>query len=65
MEDDKVLLIQEADPSIKGLWYLPAGLVDPNETIAVRSISYQLIKRRIIRMVYRQPRKGKLKKRQE
>ena len=36
MEGDKVLLIQEADPRIKGTWYLPAGLVDPHETIAVR-----------------------------
>ena len=34
MEGDKVLLIQEANPGIKGLWYLPAGLIDPNETIA-------------------------------
>lgn len=36
MDGDKVLLIQEADPRLKGSWYLPAGLVDPGETIAVR-----------------------------
>ena len=36
MEGDKVLLIQEAASRMRGLWYLPAGLVDPGETIVVR-----------------------------
>ena len=39
MHEDKVLLIQEAASRMRGLWYLPAGLVDPGETIAVRLIS--------------------------
>ena len=32
---DKVLLIQEAKPSCRGDWYLPAGRMEANETIVV------------------------------
>ena len=35
IEGDKVLLIQEAMPSCRGKWYLPAGLVEKNETLVV------------------------------
>lgn len=34
-DGDKVLLIQEAKPSCRGDWYLPAGRMEPNETIIV------------------------------
>lgn len=36
-EGDKVLLIQEAKPSCSGDWYLPAGRMEPDETIVVRA----------------------------
>jgi len=37
--DDKgrVLLIQEAKPSIRGQWYIPAGRVEPGENLVVRT----------------------------
>ncbi|KAL7301226.1 hypothetical protein TKK_0006191 [Trichogramma kaykai] len=31
--DDEVLMIQEAKPSCKGKWYLPAGRVEPHENL--------------------------------
>lgn len=34
-EGDKLLLIQEAKPGCRGDWYLPAGRMEPNETIVV------------------------------
>ena len=35
MHEGKVLLIQEAKASCRGSWYLPAGRVEPNETLEV------------------------------
>ena len=35
IQDGKVLLIQEAKESCRGKWYLPAGRMEPNETIVV------------------------------
>ena len=35
IQDDKVLLTQEAFHPCKGKWYLPAGRMEPNETIVV------------------------------
>jgi len=34
-EAEEVLLIQEAKASCRGKWYLPAGRVEPNESLAV------------------------------
>ena len=34
-DGEKLLLIQEAKPSCRGMWYLPAGRMEPNETIVV------------------------------
>ena len=36
MDGDKVLLVQEAKLSCRGLWYLPAGRMERDETIVVR-----------------------------
>ncbi|NWR58847.1 NUD18 phosphatase, partial [Bucorvus abyssinicus] len=33
-EEDRVLLVQEAKPQCRGLWYLPAGRMEPGESIA-------------------------------
>ncbi|NXI70877.1 NUD18 phosphatase, partial [Anseranas semipalmata] len=33
-EEDGVLLVQEAKPECRGKWYLPAGRMEPGETIA-------------------------------
>ncbi|XP_062452862.1 8-oxo-dGDP phosphatase NUDT18 [Rhea pennata] len=33
-ERDEVLLVQEAKPECRGKWYLPAGRMEPGETIA-------------------------------
>ena len=35
LEDGKVLMMQEAKPSCRGSWYLPAGRMEENETIVV------------------------------
>ena len=35
-KENKVLLIQEAKKKCRGLWYLPAGRLEENETIEVR-----------------------------
>ena len=35
IQDGKVLLTQEAFQPCRGQWYLPAGRMEPNETIAV------------------------------
>lgn len=35
LDGDKVLLIQEAKPSCRGEWYLPAGRMEANETFVV------------------------------
>uniref|UniRef100_A0A8B9NJU4 Nudix hydrolase 18 n=1 Tax=Accipiter nisus TaxID=211598 RepID=A0A8B9NJU4_9AVES len=32
-EEDKVLLVQEAKPECRGRWYLPAGRMEPGESI--------------------------------
>ena len=37
-DSGQVLLIQEAKQSCYGQWYLPAGRVEPNETLEVRYI---------------------------
>ena len=34
-EFDQVLMIQEAKSSCKGKWYLPAGRLEPNESLTV------------------------------
>ena len=31
----EVLMMQEAKPSCRGLWYLPAGRLEPNESLEV------------------------------
>lgn len=31
-EQERVLLVQEAQPDAKGLWHVPAGKLEPNET---------------------------------
>lgn len=36
VDGGKVLLVQEAKPSCRGKWYLPAGRMEKNETIVVR-----------------------------
>lgn len=36
IKDDKVLMVQEAKPSCRGLWYLPAGRVEKKESLVVR-----------------------------
>lgn len=36
VEGDKVLMVQEAKPSCRGKWYLPAGRMERNETIVVK-----------------------------
>lgn len=37
-DNDDVLLIQEAKPSCRGTWYLPAGRLEPGETLIVRDL---------------------------
>lgn len=37
VEGGRVLLVQEAKPSCRGKWYLPAGRMEKNETIVVRA----------------------------
>ena len=34
-EDEEVVLIQEAKASCRGTWYLPAGRVEPDESLLV------------------------------
>jgi len=34
-EHNEVLMVQEAKPSCRGKWYLPAGRMERNETIEV------------------------------
>ena len=36
VEGDKVLMVQEAKPSCRGQWYLPAGRMEKDETIVVK-----------------------------
>ena len=36
IEDGKVLMMQEAKPSCRGLWCLPVGTVGRKETLVVR-----------------------------
>ena len=38
IQDGKVLLTQEAFHPCRGQWYLPAGRMEPNETIVVRML---------------------------
>ena len=40
IEDGKVLMIQEAKPSCRGRWYLPAGRVEKKESLVVRSFKF-------------------------
>ena len=35
VRDDKVLMVQEAKPSCRGKWYLPAGRMEKGESIVV------------------------------
>ena len=35
-DHQEVLMMQEAKKSCRGKWYLPAGRVEPNETLEVR-----------------------------
>ena len=34
-EKGELLMVQEAKKSVFGLWYLPTGTVEPNETLEV------------------------------
>ena len=34
-ESNEVLMVQEAKKSCSGLWYLPAGRLEPNESLVV------------------------------
>lgn len=34
-DQDRILLIQEAKARIRGLWYIPAGRVEPGENLVV------------------------------
>lgn len=36
VEGGRVLMVQEAKPSCRGKWYLPAGRMERNESIVVR-----------------------------
>ena len=36
VERGRVLMVQEAKPSCRGKWYLPAGRMERNESIVVR-----------------------------
>ena len=36
LEGERVLMVQEAKPSCRGKWYLPAGRMERNESIVVR-----------------------------
>ena len=38
VEENKVLVIQEAKLTCSGMWYLPAGRMERNETIVVREV---------------------------
>ena len=38
----QVLMMQEAKPLCKGQWYLPAGRLDPNESIIVSNLVYNM-----------------------
>ena len=38
IDDDKVLMIQEAKPSCRQLWCLPAGNVGRKESLVVRFV---------------------------
>ena len=42
-EEGKILLTQEGFMPCLGQWYLPAGRVDPNETLIVSLLSNELI----------------------
>lgn len=42
IQDGKVLLTQEAFHPCRGKWYLPAGKMEPNETIIVCSAKYRI-----------------------
>ena len=44
IEDGKVLMIQEAKPSCRGRWYLPAGRVEKKESLVVRSFEFVYFK---------------------
>ena len=35
VKDEKILMVQEAKPSCRGLWYMPAGRVEKNESLEV------------------------------
>lgn len=35
IDNDKVLMIQEAHRSCRGKWYLPAGIVERDESLEV------------------------------
>jgi len=41
-EDNEVLMMQEAKPSCSGQWYLPAGRMEPGETICVSKYKISL-----------------------
>ena len=36
LEAGRVLMVQEAKPSCRGKWYLPAGRMERNESVVVR-----------------------------
>ena len=37
-DNNQVLMMQEAKPSRSGTWYLPAGRLEPSETLQVHAI---------------------------
>jgi len=39
---DEILMVQEAKKSCRGTWYLPAGRMEPNETLEVTLVCFCL-----------------------
>jgi 8-oxo-dGTP pyrophosphatase MutT (NUDIX family) len=51
-DDDEILMMQEAKSSCAGQWYLPAGRVEPNESIMVHLNCFPLFNFNIMKFHY-------------